>query len=272
VSYPSDLGPLVDARPDLRRTRGALLALLAELTPQQWRRETAAAPWLVRDVVAHLLGDDVGRISRGRDGHPTLSPGADETLPVFLDRINDEWVRAMVRASPHVLLALLGTTSQHVLAYWDSLDLAVIGGPVSWAGPGPAPTWLDCAREFTEDWVHQQQIRAAVGIPGLTDPATLHRVLDTFLHAIPYTLSRHGHAGGTLTIAVDGVGRWCWQGAADRWRRSDEAGQTVVSVDASTLWRVAVRMIEPEQALARAHVEGDQTLAAAALQLVSIIR
>ena len=36
---------------------------------------------------------------------------------------------------------------------------------VNWAGPEPAPIWLDPAREYTERWVHQQHIRDAVRNP-----------------------------------------------------------------------------------------------------------
>ena len=132
--------------------------------------------------------------------------------------------------------------------------------------------WLDCARDFTEDWVHQQQIRDAVGIPGLLDAETMHWVLDTFLHAIPYTLHSQGYEDGALTIGVDGVGSWSWLGAGGRWSRTEQTAPTVVSVEADTLWRVAVRMIEPSEAMRRSGIQGDEGLAAAALQLVSIIR
>jgi hypothetical protein len=53
---------------------------------------------------------------------------------------------------------------------WRDLDLDALGEPVSWAGPDPAPLWLDCARDFTEYWVHQQQIRDATGRPDTGGP------------------------------------------------------------------------------------------------------
>lgn len=39
-------------------------------------------------------------------------------------------------------------------------------GHVSWASDGPVPLWFDMARELTERWVHQMQIREAVGRVG----------------------------------------------------------------------------------------------------------
>ena len=46
----------------------------------------------------------------------------------------------------------------------------------------------------------------------------------------------------------------------------------MVVVDADVLWRLCVRMIEPDDAERRARVRGEHELATAALQIVSIIR
>ncbi|HEX3202686.1 MAG TPA: hypothetical protein VHW42_12245 [Actinomycetes bacterium] len=48
--------------------------------------------------------------------------------------------------------------------------------PVSWVGPDPAPNWLDVAREYSERWTHQQQIRDAAEIPGRDGPAPAAQV------------------------------------------------------------------------------------------------
>ena len=47
--------------------RTQLLALLAGLRQEDWARPTAAPQWCVKDVAAHLLGGDVGILSRKRD-------------------------------------------------------------------------------------------------------------------------------------------------------------------------------------------------------------
>ena len=99
--------------------------------------------------------------------------------------------------------------------------------PVSWAGEARSPVWFDVARELTERWHHQQQIRDAVGADPLTTREFLHPVLDTFMRALPFA-SRHvtaddgtlwkveigGPAGGYLVPAPRG-----WSLAARRGRR-----------------------------------------------------
>ena len=123
----------------------------------------------MKDVTAHLLGDDIGRLSWGRDGYvnPAFAAGLDiATLPglvAAIDRQNAVWVTGARRISSRLLIELLETTGELTEAYFASLDMTALGMPVDWAGPEPAPVWLDVAREYTERWVHQQHIRDAVG-------------------------------------------------------------------------------------------------------------
>jgi uncharacterized protein (TIGR03083 family) len=270
-------GPKIDARDEFEQDRAALLQLLRQMCPGDWERPTAAAPWVVRDVVAHLLGDDVGRLARTRDGHRVGAPGSDETLAAFIHRLNEQWVRAASRISPSVLIDMLEVTTPQVLDLWRGTDLDAVGKPVSWAGPDPAPVWLDCARDFTEYWVHQQQIREAAGRSGGSDAKVVHAVLDTFLRAMPYTLAGQSRpAGSTLTVTVAGAGgdRWSWRREGERWWPSDHAGASTTSIviEADVLWRLCVRMVEPKEAQEQVRVSGEHELATAALQIVSIIR
>ncbi len=270
-------GPKVDARRLLEQDRATLLRLVQGLAPDEWERPTAAAPWLVRDVVAHLLGDDLSRLARTRDGHSPVGPKQDEPLAVFIHRFNDEWVQAARRVSPPLLLDLLDLTSPQVLALWRDIDLDAITDPVTWAGSQRAPRWLDCARDFTEYWVHQQQIRDATGRPDDGDPAVVHLVLDTFLRAMPQTLAGHDRPQGTtLTVVVTGAGggQWCWQRQGGGWLPVEDAdGSTRLTFgDAEALWRLCTRLIEPAEARRRVTVVGDRALADAALRIVSIIR
>src|SRR5215213_8131587 len=178
--------------------REALLDLLADLTPEEWGRPTICPGWSVQDIAAHLLADDVGRLSRGRDDHdnPGFAAGLDiSTLPgliAAIDRQNALWVEAMRRVSPQVLIDLLRLIGEQTASYFTTLDLEAIGGPVDWVGPEPAPVWLDLAREYTERWVHQQQIRDAVGRPGLQEPEWFAPVLATFVQGLPRALGTAG--------------------------------------------------------------------------------
>jgi uncharacterized protein (TIGR03083 family) len=269
-------GPRIDVRGLFADERASLVAGLAALEPSQWQTATACPGWTVKDIAAHIVGDDVGRLARTRDGFAGVKPRGDEDLARFLDRINDEWVVAARRMSPQLLVSCLQWTGSQIASMWRTRPLDELGEPVSWAGPEPAPTWLDAARDFTEYWVHHQQIREAVGQPVLLAP---HGgiVVDTFLRALPYTLRFERRPIGTrLTFVVDGAGgsSWTVERNATGWGfvAPDLRADCVVRIDMDTAWRLCTRAIEPDAARDRAVISGDDALGRAALGMVSIIR
>jgi uncharacterized protein (TIGR03083 family) len=271
------LGPPVDVRPLFAPQQAAFTALLGGLGPGQWARPTICPGWDVKDIAAHVLGDHIGRLSRHRDGYVSPGPRDGETFPAFLDRLNGEWVDGTRRISPRQLVDQLTFTGVQVAEFWQSVDPDALGEPVTWAGPGPAPVWLDAARDFSEYWTHHQQICDATGVPGLMSPQYAGPVIDTFMRALPHTL-RHVSApeGTALQMAVTGpgAGEWACTREPERWslhrqRHPDPAAR--VELDTDTAWRLCTRGIAPRLAAQRARVHGDRHLATAALQIVSII-
>ncbi|AXK36843.1 maleylpyruvate isomerase family mycothiol-dependent enzyme [Streptomyces armeniacus] len=268
-----------------RTPNAALLALLGALDPADWSRPTVCPGWDVHDVVAHLLNDYLRRLSGSRDGHPGAVFTNDETLPSYVNRTNGEFVTAARQLSPRVLTELLGHLGPQLDALWAAQRLdAPAALSVSWAAPPgeDVPAWLDIAREYTEHWVHQQQIRDAVGRPGADGPDLLGPVVDAFLRGLPYALRDRGGpdgtsvrfdvtgpAGGTWT-AVRSVGRWALAtgAAADRAAARDTAR---VAMDQDVLWRLATRGITPEEARRRSELSGDAGLTEAATSLLAIV-
>ncbi|WP_116023779.1 maleylpyruvate isomerase family mycothiol-dependent enzyme [Thermomonospora umbrina] len=271
------LGPPIDARPLFPEERGELLGLLRELDADEWRAE-AVPGWTVRDLTAHVLGVDYGRISRDRDGHregPAPRPG--ETFEEFIHRINQEWVDAAARISPRALTESLDMTGAAIAALWEGGDPDGRSLDVSWAGADPAPLWLDCARDLTEYWTHRQQIRHATGRGTDGNPRLLGPVLDTFMRALPHTL-RHTAAGigEQVRVIVEGPAGSAWTATrtSTGWSLASREGAPAATVrmDAETAWRLCTRGLEPREALARGHVEGDRRLGTAVFEILSIIR
>jgi uncharacterized protein (TIGR03083 family) len=210
--------------PELRRS---LVALVGDLDDEAWRRPTACPGWSVGDIAGHLLGVELGNVSRRRDGH-RLDPAPGEDVGRWLAAFNDDWVRAARRLSPRVVAGMLDVAGAWFEQHVAQLDLDATGGSVWWVGPGPAPVWLDVAREYTERWVHQQQIRDATGRPGLRDARFAGPVIATFAHALPRSLAGTAAAEGTtvdLSFAGDGGGEWHARRVPDWW--SLRAGPSV---------------------------------------------
>jgi uncharacterized protein (TIGR03083 family) len=73
------------------RLQEELLALLDGLTPEQWLLPSPCPGWSVKDVASHLLADNLGYLSRRRDGfaHARFDGGTDwEALVAFINRLN----------------------------------------------------------------------------------------------------------------------------------------------------------------------------------------
>jgi uncharacterized protein (TIGR03083 family) len=263
--------------------RAALLALLRELSAEEWGLPTVCAGWSVKDVAAHLLADDLGRLAWGRDGFvsPSFAAGLDvETLPgliAAIDRQNASWVAAARRLSPRLLTELLELSGAWVVTYFASLDLDAPGMAVAWVGPEPAPVWLDVAREYTERWVHQQQIRDAVGKPGLKERRWFAPVLETFVRAVPRALAKTDAPEGTvvrLVISGEAGGAWVARKEHGGWRLGMAPGlaaDATVALDQETAWRLFTKGIAPDEARRAARVAGQAALAERVFDTVSIL-
>jgi uncharacterized protein (TIGR03083 family) len=273
----------IDTLPLYPGERAALLSLLGDLSPADWEAPTVCPGWSVKDVVAHLLGDDIGRLSWGRDGYvnPAFAAGLDiTTLPglvAAIDRQNAVWVDGTRRISPRLLIELLEVSGQLTGAYFASLEMTALGMPVDWAGPEPAPVWLDVAREYTERWVHQQHIRDAVGKPGLKERCWFAPVLDAFVRGMPRVLRDAPAPDGAalrLTITGDAGGEWVALREHGEWVLGTAPGVAVaatVELDEDVAWRLFTKGTSKGDARRMARIEGDEALAERALDTVSIL-
>jgi uncharacterized protein (TIGR03083 family) len=263
--------------------RAALLDVLGDLSPAEWDLPTACPGWSVKDVAAHLLGDDIGRLSWGRDDYvnPAFAADLDITslpgLVTAIDRQNAVWVAGARRMSPRLLIELLALTGEWTQTYFESLDLDATGMPVDWAGPEPAPVWLDVAREYTERWHHQQHIRDAVSRPGLKEREWFAPVLETFVRGLARPLAEVAAPEGTalrLVISGEAGGEWGALREDGGWRLGIAPGiaaAATVELDQEIAWRLFTKGIARDEARQSAHINGDRILAERVLSTVSIL-
>jgi uncharacterized protein (TIGR03083 family) len=270
-------GPRIETLSLFPELLEGLLGLLRGLAPDDWMRPTVAGSWTVKDVASHLLGGELGILSRRRDGWtPGLPPASYAELVALIDGLNRSWVEAAGRLSPALLVELIEHTGRQSCAWFASLDPDAPGDSVDWAAPGPAPVWMELAREYTERWHHQQQIRDAVGQPGLCGPRHLGPVLDAFVRGVPRALEAVDRPEGTtlrLTVDGDHVAAWCFRREAGCWRLYAGAGPTdaTLTLPAEVAWRLFCKGVTPAVALSRGRLEGDDELCRAALRTVSIL-
>jgi uncharacterized protein (TIGR03083 family) len=273
--------PLVTAHlfPPLERH---LIDLLRSLTPGEWERQTIAPRWKVKDVAAHLLDTQLRRLSIGRDGYVSPPPpviDSNRDLVAFINRLNAEGVAVYRRLSPEVLIAWMEQSGREAASYYASLDpFAPATFGVSWAGESASPNWFDIARDLTERWHHQQQIRLAVGrdLRAIMTPELYHPVLDCFMRALPFHYRSMAAPAGTIVrIHVDGDcgGDWDLR-RGDTWTLSGNSGgaaAATVSIPQDMAWRIFTKGIASEEARKQVRVDGDAALGQHVLGMLTII-
>src|SRR5215208_2348977 len=265
----SPVGPvnLVHLFPGLHRE---LMSVLRPLDPADWSRPTACAFWSVKDIVAHLLDSCVRRLSFGRDqvdASPTRPIASYADLVGYLNQLNAEWVAATRRVSPRVLMDILDLAEPQLHTYLESLDPdapAIFG--VAWAGQESSPNWFDIGREYTERWLHQQQIREAVGVLGLNARPWLYPTLDIFVRALPFTYAPvEAHPGTAIRLEITGDAGSVWTLARgpSRWELftgSVASPSADVTMDQHVAWKLFSKGLGPERASREVLIKGEQRL------------
>ena len=222
------------------------------------------------------------RLSFGRDRltppPPPFAIQSERDFVRFINGLNHEWVSVTRRYSPRVLTDLFELASRQLAHYVESQsleELALFG--VSWAGEMESEGWFDIAREFTELWHHQMQIRLAVGAPVLDDPRYLKAVLAVSVRALPHAYRDVGAPEGTtvvVDISGDAGGTWTLRREADVWTlwlgepdRSD--ARVRLSDDAA--WRWLYNALPAADVPRELLIDGDPSLTTPLIRTRSIV-
>lgn len=259
-----------------------LLTLLGGLSDEDWYKPTVAGAWQVRDIVAHLLDSDIRRLSFQRDNAPQIPPDPPiqsyTDLVGFLNQLNADWIKAAKRISPQLLIEFLALTGTQVTALLKSIDpFAPALFSVAWAGEEASLHWFDVAREYTEKWHHQQQIRDAVGAPALYGRKWLHPILDTFFRALPRNYQSLAADEGTkigLIVTGEAGDYWTLEKSGDVWRLFAGANADTVcqiQLDQDTAWRLMTKGLSRDEAAKRIEVIGEKKFAEPLLSTLAVM-
>ncbi|HTK65927.1 MAG TPA: maleylpyruvate isomerase family mycothiol-dependent enzyme [Pseudonocardia sp.] len=192
--------PLVDALDEQWRN---ISALMAELPDGDWA--TPALPgWSVHDVVAHMAGTEAMLLGE----QPPEPPDDPSALPHVHNPIavlNERWV-AMVRGwKPGDLLARFDEVTGRRREALAAMSQEDFDAP-SWTPAGQATYGRFMQIRVFDCWMHEQDIRAAVGRPGNEDGAPAELAIDEIERALGYIVGKLGGApkGSTVTFTLTG--------------------------------------------------------------------
>lgn len=266
----------------LYRVDEKLIDILSSLSPEDWQKQTIAPQWKVKDIAVHLLDGNIRALSMLRDGHFGESPGDISTynqLLKYLNQLNADWVKAMKRVSPSVVIQLLKSTGKEYCDYINGLDpFATATFPVAWAGEEQSANWFHTAREYTEKWHHQQQIRKALEREDeLYEEAFYLPYLETSMRALPHHYkSIKATEGDRVKFTITGLCSASWEivYSANQWHLTNTepaAAITEVQIPHDMAWRIFTKGIKKEEALARCTLKGNENMGTHVFSMLAVM-
>lgn len=259
-----------------------LIELLRSLSTEEWQMNTVSPQWNVHDIALHLLDGNIKTLSMLRDHYYGVNQDDIHSygdLVTYLNQLNNEWVDALKRVSPGVLIDLLTWTGAQYYDYLKSLDpFATAPFSVAWAGEEQSANWFHIAREYTEKWHHQQQIRLAVGKEeALYTKEFYFPYLDTSMRALPYHYrNQKSKKPETLQFIISGEGGSIWylQYLQSKWNLVDNPEDNitgVIKINGPIAWRIFTKSINQKQALNEVEVTGDKASRALCLHILEML-
>ncbi|MFJ4819882.1 maleylpyruvate isomerase family mycothiol-dependent enzyme [Streptomyces sp. NPDC088801] len=249
----------------------AISELLQPLAEAEWNRRTPCPGWSVRDVVSHVIGLDCEMLGDPRPIH---------SLPRDLFHVTNEHQRYMemqVDVRRHHTAPEMTSELEYVIIRRnrqlrnESRDPgAKVRGPL-----GSELTLEESMRRHAFDvWVHEQDLRTALGRPGNLDSPGALVARDVLLGELPRVVAEdaqaqrssaivfdvHGPVEFLRTIRVDIQGRGTLETAPAL------GPAATLTLDWETYVRLACGRVTPDSVSDRLKTEGDPELTAAILR------
>jgi uncharacterized protein (TIGR03083 family) len=272
VTVHQNLQPYIDA---WTHSIEAVSELCAPLAESDWNRATACPGWSVRDVVSHIIGVECELLGDPRPIH---------SLPRDLRHVVDEASRynevpVDVRRC-HTGPEMTAELEYVVIRRARQLRNEKRAPDAPARGlMGRETTVEELLRHRVADlWVHEQDLRRALGRPGNLDSPGALITRDVFVATLPEVVATkagappksavvfdvHGPVEFMRTVRVDPDGRGRVDGTVS-------LGPTVtLTMDWETYVLLQAGRIRP--ALAQVKTEGDEELAGAVLTAMAVTR
>ena len=207
---------MLDRAGALGRESAQIVRLCRELSPAEWARESRAAGWTVKDVVAHL----------GGAAHAIFGPASLRLLTSKdIERTNDDFVAARRSWSSARVLAEFENWSRRLTVLSGALlrtPLARLPMPLAELGKFPAGVLMTSAFVFDQHTHLRFDLVPALGRPVPPCDAECNAVVAEWMFAVlgnqlaksrpgwltaAVEISLHGPGGGSWRVGVDGAVR-----------------------------------------------------------------
>jgi uncharacterized protein (TIGR03083 family) len=169
----------------------AVLALAEGLAPGEWDLATACPGWSVKDNVAHVVSVEAMLL-----GRPIPEVALPEDLPHVRNdfgRVNEQWIESYRGRSTTAVLADLREVIAERRAALAGMKQADFDAE-SFTPAGPDSYGRFMRIRVMDMWMHEQDIREAVGRPGHEDGEAPQAALDEMTAALGFVVGKRAAA------------------------------------------------------------------------------
>ena len=245
----------------IRETTRRMRADLAALPPQAWDGPTNCPPWLVRELVAHVVtsGESFrGSVERGLAG---------DTSPPPPEEGRERRIAELAAATPDVMLARLDKATADIEQLYEGLSAEQLE-MLCWHRRGARPARWYVKHRLAEVAFHYWDLQRSLGRTAELPAEVAAFLLPTLLESnLPRIYPTGPRGQGRFRLVVEGDPGSSWLLAANPEKLEVERGGDGADVTITAPAPVLALLVYGRASLAEeerkggARIQGDRTLA-----------
>jgi uncharacterized protein (TIGR03083 family) len=246
----------------LEEEYAALEELGATLDDADWARPTPCPGWPVAAQYAHILGTESALLGRSR---PDVDAGQPPHVRNDIGGFNEIWVKALASVSRQEVLAQLAEVLSARRSALEGMGEDEFSAP-SWTPIGQADYRRFMQIRVFDCWVHEQDVRDAVGRPGHEGGPVAEQAVDEIVRALGYIVGKKAGApdGSSVSFELTGpVTRSVHVAVEGRARVVEQLpgpATATVALGSRPFTRLACGRIDPARAIGEVQLSGDTDL------------
>jgi len=177
----------------------SIAGLLAELDDADWHRPSPLPGWSVQDNVAHIVGTEA-MLSGEAAPDVEVDRSAKQHVRNDIGAFNEAWVESMRAMPPEQVLTRFREVTAERLAALEAMSLE------EWNAESFTPAGKDTFGRFMQIrvfdcWLHEQDIRDAVGLPGHLTGLAVDVTLDEMATALGFVVGKKAGAAAGQSVS-----------------------------------------------------------------------
>ena len=185
----------------LREIWTSLGELLGELSDDEWMALSPLPGWSVQDNVSHIVGTEAMLL--GQPNPDEIDRKTNPHVKNDIGAFNEAWVKSLRSLSPNEMLSRFREVTDARLAVLDQMS------DDEWNAESFTPAGKDTYGRFMQIraydcWLHEQDVRDAVGRPGHQTGVAVEVTLDEMETAMGFVVGKKAGAeqGQSVTFAL----------------------------------------------------------------------